>query len=360
MTAEPTLESVFRKRSEQTADELPCFSLICAAVADDPRLAACLDELPVDWTLADRFTTAVSHVLRTRLPGHPLAAYFPTLGGSAQPGPGLVAVLAEFVAEHHDALIESVARGNARWNDPARVAHFWPALTHVAARDDRPLSLVELGGAAGLTAQPDRYGYRFGDRLINGDRPLVLDLELRGVAPADLDHPVDIAGRTVIDLDPLHLTDPETVAWMRASVRPDLDDSLRRLDLAIAEADGVSIDWRVGDLVDLLPAALAEIPTGHLPVVYGSAVLCCLYERRSHFARALAAAGRDLVWLALEAPANSLSLVSDDPLGEVKDKFHLLSVTYREGRPVAAELLAESDPWGRWLDWNPRPVPLRD
>ena len=167
-----------------------------------------------------------------------------------------------------------------------------------------------------------------------------------------------VAERLVIDRDPVHTDDPESVAVLRASVRPDLADLLRRVDLALAEAATADLSWRVGDILDVLPDVLAGIPEGLLPVVYGSSVLCCLHERRPRFPEILAAAGRDLVWLSLETPANSLALLSDDPATEVKDEAHLTAVTYRAGVPVAAELLARADPWGRWLDWNPRVVAI--
>ncbi|HEY1179585.1 MAG TPA: hypothetical protein VGF17_25810, partial [Phytomonospora sp.] len=87
-------------------------------------------------------------------------------------------------------------------------------------------------------------------------------------------------------------------------------------------------------------------------------VLCCLGERRPRIAEIHAEAGRDLDWLSIEAPANSLGLISDDPVTEIKDKPHLSAVTYRDGEPVAAEALALADSWGRWLDWRPRPVEI--
>ncbi|GIG66400.1 hypothetical protein Pen01_26950 [Phytomonospora endophytica] len=357
-----TLERVFHNRAEQSPAELPVFSRLCRAVADDPALAAPLAGLPVRWNLPDRLLTAVSLLLRAEATGHPLAAHFATLGGGKGADGTLVDTFAAFLAEHHERLTALVRDNDSRWNDPARVAQFWPAFALTAARDTRPLWLVELGGAAGLTARPDRYGYRFTrenrTETVNGDRPLVLDLELRGEDPAHLGHPVRVAGRCVIDRDPIRTDDPATVALLRASVRPDLADQLRRVDLALAETANTELTWHIGDLLDVLPAALAEIPDGRLPVVYGSSVLCCLHERRPRFAEILAEAGRDLVWLSIEAPANSLGLISRDPVTETNNKAHLTAVTYRDGRVVSAETLALADSWGRWLYWDPRPVEI--
>lgn len=357
MNKELTLESVFAKRSEQTATDLPVFSHLCRAVADDPALAAPLASLPVTWSLPDRLFTATGLLLRREAAGHPLAGHLPTFGGTEPPGDALLNAFADFLRSHGERVTALARDNDARWNDPARVAQFWPAFALTAFRDERPLALVELGGAAGLTARPDRYGYRFGGvaagLTVGADRPLLLDLELRGETPGHLATPVDVATRTVIDRDPVDTGDPEAVAVLRASVRPDLADQLRRVDLALAEAAGADLAWRVGDILDLLPGVLAEIPDDLLPVVYGASVLCCLHERRPRFAEILAEAGRDLVWLGIESPANGLALVSDDPLTEVKDRAHLTSVTYGRGRPVAAEALAHADTWGRWLDWNP-------
>src|SRR5688500_14215626 len=129
MVNEPTLEGVFRKRSEQTADELPVFSALCAAVADDPALAAPLDGLKVGWPFPDRLLTAASLLLRSAARLHRLAEYFRAFGGTRVADDGLVPAFADLVDTHRERFTERARTKEFRWNDAARVAHFWPAFT---------------------------------------------------------------------------------------------------------------------------------------------------------------------------------------------------------------------------------------
>lgn len=355
-----TLQEVFASHADFNGDKQPRYALMCRVVADDQSLVAGFEDLNDNmWQMPNLVTAAVTHLLRTTAQGHPLAEYLPTLGGERAPDEAMRELYAEFLRVHHDAVADVCRGGGTRWNDPMVVAMLWPAFTYAAHRDPRPLALVELGSAAGLTIQPDRYGYDFGGHVVGGDRSLVLDVTLRGARPDHLDDRPTIASRVAIERDPLDVADPATVAWLRASIRPDAADHLARLDAGIAEARGVHVDWRVGDLIDELPGALRDIPADQLPVVYGSAVLCCLHERRPRFLEILTESGRDLVWISREGSKNALALVSDAAGDYEKSDTLITAVTFRAGEPVSAVVLGRADPYGEWLDWGPKDVPLR-
>lgn len=356
MNEKPSIEEVFANRAKMAAGTMPVFALLCRTVAADPALAAATATAEtLHWGAADALMTAIAVDLREN--PHPLAGHLPTLGGKPGPDDAIVAAFTDLVRTRHDALTALCATGDARWNDPAGAAFVHPAATRVAATEDRPLALIELGAAAGLTLHLDNYGYDYGTTVVGPDRPVVIGLELRGETPTHLHTPLTIASRTAIDLDPVDVTDPAHLAWLRASVRFDLTDQLDRLDRAVPITAADPPHWIKGDLIDVLPTALATIPKGHLPVIYGSTVLCCIGERRERLPRVLEDAGRDLVWISRELPANALALVaSTDGHGD-KDGI-ITTVTYQDGHATDATVLGTADWYGRWLHWNPRPAPL--
>jgi hypothetical protein len=85
----------------------------------------------------------------------------------------------------------------------------------------------------------------------------------------------EVVARIGIDLNPLDVTDPDDLAWLRALVWPGPVEAerLQRLDAAAAIAAQEPPRLLTGDLLDQLPDALALLPDGATPVVLHTAVL---------------------------------------------------------------------------------------
>ncbi|HZE41334.1 MAG TPA: DUF2332 family protein [Stackebrandtia sp.] len=356
---ELTLSDVFAKRAEQRADTLPVSAAVWRAVADRPDLMHAITDDEPSWSLPFKLLANATELLRTKATDHPLADYWATLGGGRPADGALADAVADFLSRHADPLRSSWRRGRAnRQNDPLAAAMFWPALTHID--DDRPLALIEMGGAAGLALVPDGYGYRYGDTTVNHGGAPVLECDWRGTPSPRLRRRPVIAARIGVERDPIRADDAEAIAWLRDCVEPDAADLLRRMDSALAHVDALDgIDWRAGDYFDELPAAIAAAPAGALAVVFGASTLCCAAEPE-RLAAVLADAGRDLVWISKEAPQNGLALVRDvadaDRSSAERPRVLLTAVTYRAGRLSDVTVLATVDPYCSWIDWAPRRV----
>ena len=72
--------------------------------------------------------------------------------------------LGAMVRTNADRIREIMLSRTTQTNEPARCAVLLPVL----ARLPQPLALIEVGASAGLCLLPDRYGYDFGRRLIDG------------------------------------------------------------------------------------------------------------------------------------------------------------------------------------------------
>ncbi|MGY0232532.1 DUF2332 family protein [Longispora urticae] len=358
MTETSTLAEAFTRAADGrfTIGDSPRYVALARAVAADPTLAAPLGSGEVLPAHPPLLFSAAQCVLRTV--GHPLADYFPTLGGTRGPDPGMVEAFADLVATHGDRLAELCADAKPRSNDPSIAAVIRPALGRAAlAAGGRPLALVEMGSAAGLALLPDFYDYDYypastGPSGVTGAGAVTLGCEIRGDVPEQVE--LDIARRTALELHPIRHDDPDAVRWLLSGIWPERTAELARVTAGLAALDTATIDWRAGDFFEELPRALADIPADLLPVVYGSSVLCCQKDRRGDLPALLAAAGRDLVWITKEHPEHALALVTDEPnpfAGE--HTVVLTSVTYTAGRITEVAALAEVDPWGRWLDWRP-------
>jgi hypothetical protein len=298
----------------------PLYERWAAEIAADPRVLAFLATLPEPKRQPNLLFAAVR-----RLAGLP--------GDYA----GLRAVVLERPAELTDLML--IRR--TQTNEPARCATLLPVLAALP----QPLALLEVGASAGLTLLPDRYGYDYAGRtLSNGDPAApVLRCRPRGPVPVP-DALPQVVWRAGLDLNPLDVTDPDDLAWLRCLIWPGEPDRRERLEAATALARRDPPRIVRGDLVDDLPALAAQAPAHATLVVFHSAVLPYVEPaRRREFA---AAVGRlDAVWLSNEAPG-----VLGDPVDAPapppgSDAFVLV----RDGRTA----LAFTDGHGTWIDWIP-------
>ena len=357
----------FRAAAGGRLSASPVHSTLLLAVVADPELGAPLEAAgPAARLQPLRLFTAVQYLLRTVVPEHPLAHYYPTLEGPYPPDAGLIDAFRDLVSSHAEELATLCCRP-LRQDDPQAWAQVRPALSWVAARHPgRPVALVELGARAGLGLLLDRYRYDYGTALL-GDGAVHLSCRALGATPQDLQHPLEVGSRVGIDRDPTHADDTDAVQWLLSGVWPEDVAGLDRLEAALAVLREVEVDLRTGDLFDLLPEVLASAPEDQLPVVFGSGVLSAASERdRARLPELLAASGRDLVWVMAEPADWSVPLVSSDPdtLADSEtladpEVGALTAVTLRAGAVEEVTHLARLDPRRAWLDWAPRPLTPR-
>lgn len=363
------IADVFGEWAEKEYADSPVHQRLCTAVAAEPELAAPL----IDWydshdapsgerevVQPSQLFTPVQYLLRTSATDHRLAEFYPTLGGMRSAGKSLVDAWRDFVTGHHDALVPLCGRA-ARQNDPQVWAQVRPGITWAATThgDGRPVALIELGAAAGLGLLPDFYRFDYG-RVTIGDGPVTLECHLRGDLPPGLAEELEIAERIGLELDPIDAGRPDDADWLVSAVDPEETTKLVRLGGGLARVRDTEIDLRHGDMFDLLPPALAEVPDDHLPIVYGASVVVDADEP-ARLPSLLTAAGRDLVWIMAEATWVSYPLVTTDPAPTYDDPTvgGLVAVVIRQGKVVEVVDLARLDRYDAWLEWDPRTLTPR-
>ncbi|GAA4918134.1 DUF2332 domain-containing protein [Nesterenkonia rhizosphaerae] len=227
-------------------------------------------------------------------------------------------------------------------NEAGRLAVLNLAFSRIAEQTRRPLALLEVGSSAGLCLYPDAWPihYRFTDTAVDASgEPVDLETgkstahdgarltprgvlnsaveltsELTGIqAPEKLP---EVAWRGGIDVNPLDLRNPEDLDWLKALVWPGMEYRLKRLEAGAQLVSEQPPRIFTGDLNELLPQALAEVPEGAVPVVFHSAVLVYLSaEERAHFVEQVQASG--VRWVSNEGlgvfPQIAAKLPREDP-----------------------------------------------
>src|SRR5262249_17483699 len=214
-----------------------------------------------------------------------------------------------------------------------------------------PLALVEVGASAGLCLLFERYGYEFGSARL-GPLSSAVRLPCAATGPVPLPPALPrIVWRRGLGLRPIAVHDDDAVRWLLACVWPEHQERRQRLEDAIATARTDPPVVRAGDLVDDLPALLAEAPHDAQLVVFHSAVLSYVsQERRQAFAEARAQASkrRDIIWLANEAVGVVPELPAVAPSGALR---FLVGRTHLTNGQRRSEALALAHPHGAELAW---------
>ncbi len=243
-----------------------------------------------------------------------------------------------FVETHWAAVRNLMSVRSTQTNEVARCGTILLALAELQG----PIALIEVGASAGLCLLPDRYGYSFNEQRI-GNSPLRIEVDCSGPLPIPATLP-EISWRCGIDLNPLDVTNPDDVAWLRSCIWPEHTERRERFDLAVAIAAENAPTIVRGDLIDRIGSVLDEAPADSKRVVFHSAVMSYLDAGRRRAFAAMMHARDDVVWISNESPGVVPDLVAPDP-PPTASAFLLA----RDG-----QALAFTDPHGSWIAWLPQ------
>ncbi|WP_067838610.1 DUF2332 domain-containing protein [Nocardia lijiangensis] len=307
----------------ETHGHSPCYTDWSRRIADDTEVLALVEALPAAKRQPNLVLASARHV-------------------GARQGP--FEEFKDFLIANWP-LVRDVAMTHVtQTNEPARAAVLLPLFAEIA--DPEPLYLIEIGASAGLCLYPDKYSYRYDDRLWldpwSGPSPVRLSCSTTGDPPVPERLP-SVIGRVGVDLNPLDVTDAEHMRWLECLIWPEQQERLERLHraAAIARADPPEIVG--GDLNDTIEELVRAAPDYAQVVVFGSAVLAYLDAgERARFVETIR--GLRCVWIANEGcgvvPVGRGLLPK--PCSETRDRF----VLTEDGVPVAY-----SGPHGQRLEW---------
>jgi hypothetical protein len=174
-----------------------------------------------------------------------LARFYPSAGGTADPGPGGArawAALRRLLDEQREAVRAWLDRP-PQTNEVGRAAALLGGLRHVGAQAAMPVRLVEIGASAGLNLRADRFHVsgeagRYGDP----SSPVVLAGAWQGTPPPDA--AVEIVERTGGDRSPIDPAAGQGRLALAAYVWADQRERMRRLRGALDVAAAVPADLR--------------------------------------------------------------------------------------------------------------------
>lgn len=230
-----------------------------------------------------------------------LAAAFAAAGNTTRPAAGAGAarvgdVAVEVLVGMADAVLERVRGRTVRADEGGRHALLYPAIGEAARRvGSDSAGLIGIGRPAGLNLTVDRVGVAYGNGQSLGDSASAVQVAASVVHDgrvATVAMP-EIVARVTVGADLVDVTDAAEARWLRACVPPDQVDRLARLEAELALAAAEPPVLVPGEVVVVLPEAIARVPDGVLPVVMTTWVLSNLdLEERLRFLQRLDEARR--------------------------------------------------------------------
>lgn len=256
------------------------------------------------------------------------------------PAPGPYAGLREALLGDDGRIRATVLERATQTNEVGRLATLTPAFAALAGGDGgEPLALVEVGASAGLCLYPDRFSYAWATPrgTVRAGRGYELACRVEGDAFPSAAAPrvPEVAWRGGVDLHPLDVHDDDQMAWLEVLVWPEHDDRRRTLAAAVAVARAEPPRLETGDLLDRLPALVAEASGHGRVVVFHSAVAAYLADderaRLDAMLRGLVAEGA-CHWVSNEGPRVLPSVTASAPRPDDAGSSFVLGV---DGRAVA-------------------------
>ncbi|RMF80205.1 MAG: DUF2332 domain-containing protein [Chloroflexi bacterium] len=334
----------FRTFAERgAADSSPLYEKLSYKIAEDPEILQIAARTRKGQPIPNSLFAAV-HYLLLQGAEHPLEDYYPNITPRSLATDDPYPHFRDFCLQHREAIIDLVSSRFVQTNEANRCAGLLPAFNLIAQRSKKPLALIEVGASAGFNLSFDRYRYRYDDKEYGDEQSQVLietQLVGRFSPPVKKKFP-DVAYRVGIDRKPIDVFDDDEVLWLRALIWPEHRDRMARLYKAVHVARMNAETVIAGDVFDVLPGLLDEVPKKATIVVFHSFVLNQFTRRKRQEFTDL------LVELSQEREINRVSIEW------LRTEYPRIEMMQYRKREATSKFLARCDGHLRWLEWLDR------
>lgn len=347
MSRARTLAEVYRHFGEVVAAGTP-YERVAVALSESERALRALEAAP-SRTRQPTVILAALHDLALARRAPALAAAYAAGDGDA----GAAAV--DTLLRMTDSVVATAGRRKPRTDEVGRRAVLYPAVAEAAYRAGADtVGLIDVGCSAGLNLGVDRVGVSYGNGQFLGkpSSPVQLSCSVVGDRPLPARAVPEVVARIGVDVDPLDVTDEDDARWLRACLWPGQPERAAVLDAEIALAAAAPPLLLRGDVVEMLPEALAGVPPGALRVVTTTWALSSLsVENRLRFLQRLDEAGahRAVAWVSVEGVGVAPAIPT---LGDRRASGHsIIGMALFDGSALHAEAVGRSWSRGRVLSW---------
>lgn len=316
------LAQLYRRFAEVDAAKIsPLYERIALALSESDAALRAIETAPARKRNPALILAALHHLALTGQ-APTLATAYTAAAASAAPSDSAAAAPADSRAvaigdsaadaaiqtlgEMTAAVVAVVSERKVRANVGGNHAVLYPAIAELARRVGvSTVGLIDVGCSAGFNLNVDRAGisYTNGQSLGDPSSPVQVSASIVGDRALPEHAIPEVVARIGIDPEPIDTSDADEARWLRACLPPDQPERIARLEGELELALMAPPFLMQGEVVELLPDALARVPADALPVVTTTWALSDLpLENRLRFLQRLDAAATDrpIVWVSVE------------------------------------------------------------
>jgi hypothetical protein len=319
----------------------PLYETVCRTMCEDDSLLEIMAHTPPAQPGPILFLAAV-HYLLLQGAEHELRKFYGTCTAVPRPASAAWPAFREFCRSRRESIIHILETRGVQTNEVRRCAYWFPALSIVSVRHHQPMAVIEIGASAGLNLNWDRYAYDYGDhgRFGRDNATVVIAAEWRGRGPNLPQAFPSVVHRLGVDLHPVDVKNPGEALWLQSLLWPDQPDRFRLQAAAVAEFRRSPVPLVSGSAVDMLPAAIRNVPV--------ETYLCLVHTHTlNQFSVPERAALQQILREASQQ--RPLSVISAEWIQTPQTELRLTD--WRVGSDTS-ERLAQVDHHGRWLEWD--------
>ena len=348
------LAKVFRYFGEIETPRLDSavYTAIALGVAEDPEILELASHAMTGQPPPNVLFAAVHDLLlqdaEAGVDPDPLSRWYPSVSGALIPEASPWEAFRDFCIDRCESLEPVIAQGRTQTCVVHRSAVILPALACLPSVDaaDGRVALLEIGPSAGLNLRLDCYGYEYRDRngesVVWGDAAAEPRLVVKnnGPAPPPLPRRLEVVARRGLELNPLDLSDPAAVRWLRALIWPEHLQRATAMDAALEHVARVPAEIHQGDATTDIEAHVRALPEAASRVVFATQVFYQIPVEGRHAI---------LAGLARASDAAPVDLVLMESSGEGDSRVTHFS--FEDGSRGETRELARVDSHGRAVTW---------
>jgi len=345
-----TLAEVYRRFAEvEAAGASPVYERVALALSESDEALRAIATVPARRRYPPGILAALHDLA--------LAGRAPALAAAYAAGDGDAAADAaiDTLLRLTDSVVALAVRRRVLTGETGRCTVLYPAIAEAAHRAGATaIGLIDVGCSAGLNLDVDRVGitYSNGQALGDPSSPVQMTARLVGSRALPARAMPEVVARVGMDRDPIDVTDADDARWLRACQWPDQPERVASLDAEMALAATAPPLLLRGNAVELLPDAVARVPSGALPVVITTWALSRFPpERRRWFLDRLeeTGAGRPVAWVSAEGVGVAPAIPT---LGDRPASGHsILGLALFDGSAPRAEAAGRCWSRGSVLAW---------
>jgi len=319
---------------------------LCYEISKDDELTKIASYTKVGQPMPNIFLGAV-HYLLMKNPQEELSKYYPTISQVENISEIPIDIFKIFCLKYEQEIIEIVSTKIVQTNVVNRCSYLFPIISHLAKKENKPTTIIDIGTSAGLTLNFDNYEYWLNNKKVYGNGTVKIKSEIKEGKIENIEPIAVKLTKIGIDQNIITPLDIEEKLWLKALVWADHKERFDNMDKALDSKEIEQIIFNNGSSIQDFTNIIIDIPKEENLIIYSTHTLYQFnQEEKNQFYKMLDDLGekRDFYFISAESTKTQLE--------KYKTKNTVVELTTFKNHKKKEELIAETNGHGNWVSWK--------